>query len=301
MPAGIYARQQLVAEQGIEMAGERWDAWPDVGSVATNAANVAVANRATVDALAEVAGGVSTNAGNIATNTQRIATLEETLDDLGVEPEEWKFTLADGSSVTKSVGVTSNSSATYYCRWSSADVNYAVTNWIPSNGWPSTHVYITLYPHSTNETLNIGIPGNWEPENNLKLSFDLTRSPMKSGVSPGAIHIGTNSISSFPSSSGRRLYEFVWIASLKAWFFSYSTLGYTTQTYTSSGLAKNNLLPNNVFLPEFSENSAQTLAMSPSLTSLSPGESLLQPRGGQMEVLENPEGLPEENEEEEPR
>lgn len=40
---GIYATAPIVAEQGIEMSGERWDAWPDIGAIATNAADAAVA------------------------------------------------------------------------------------------------------------------------------------------------------------------------------------------------------------------------------------------------------------------
>lgn len=40
---GIYATAPIVAEQGIEMSGERWDAWPDIGVIATKAADAAVA------------------------------------------------------------------------------------------------------------------------------------------------------------------------------------------------------------------------------------------------------------------
>ncbi len=43
LEAGIHAERTLHANAGIEMAGEKWDAWPDIGTIATNAADAAVA------------------------------------------------------------------------------------------------------------------------------------------------------------------------------------------------------------------------------------------------------------------
>ena len=40
--AGIHAEKTIHANAGIKMGGERWDEWPDVGAIATNAANAAV-------------------------------------------------------------------------------------------------------------------------------------------------------------------------------------------------------------------------------------------------------------------
>lgn len=67
MPAGIYARQQLVAEQGIEMGGERWDAWPDMGAYASTGS------------VATVASNLVTHAGN--TSNPHGVTLLQAFDE----------------------------------------------------------------------------------------------------------------------------------------------------------------------------------------------------------------------------
>lgn len=43
LEAGIHAERTIHANAGIEMGGEQWDAWPDIGAIATNAADAAVA------------------------------------------------------------------------------------------------------------------------------------------------------------------------------------------------------------------------------------------------------------------
>lgn len=158
--AGIYANAALHAEagvvipegQGVTMGTNTWNEWPDVGTIATNAANAAVADRATVDALAEVAGGVATNAGDIATNAAAIGAMEgrvATLERCDTCTLFW---------------ATSNGGL------SSSEQSYLLPINFPT---PKLKVYVFTY-YTTNIT--IGLPA-WNPGRDVEIDLILPRSP----------------------------------------------------------------------------------------------------------------------------
>lgn len=165
-------------------------------------------------------------------------------------------------------------STPYLCRWAGADLSSEKINWVPTNNWPSANVQVFVRP-GTMSNLFIGVRGGWQPPEDRILSITVTRGSVGSGVEPGGLMIGTNVVSSFSSSSMRRCYTLRWVASAGVWLLDVGTLTYQADSFDSSGANGNSRLPRDVFLPTTNNSVAPSLAMSPSLSPLSP--AVLQP------------------------
>lgn len=89
----------------------------------------------------------------------------------------------------------------------------------------------------------------------VHIAVTLTRSGsvIPDGGAPGGICIGSNSISTFPTSSFRRRWDFTWCPESKLWMLNVVSLIYQNNAFNSSGASKPAHLPNDVFLPEFDE------------------------------------------------
>lgn len=201
--------------------------------------------------------GTTTNLSELATAasvsavSDRVGDIED--DYLTSEDAAGFATTGAVASVERRIA-TLEDGETYYCRWSSVDVSATRTNWIPTANWPSTDIDLQVYPGSCSN-LVIGIRGEWEPTNRVHIAVTLTRSTsaIPEGGAPGGIYIGSNSISTFPTSSVRRRWDFTWCPESKLWMLNVVSLIYQNNAFNSSGASKPAYLPNDVFLPEFDE------------------------------------------------
>lgn len=220
LPAGIHAERTLHAKEGIEMGGETWDAWPDVGSIATNAANAAV------EPVSE-----------------RVGVLESAV---------W---------------------SDLYVQWPSSILSTSEVNWIPTN-WPARSIVVNIAMGSMTN-LMLGIPGGWNPDEDCMITFRVLR-----GASSGSLSvcIGQNNVNSpITSGTARYVFAFRWLAAPKTWVLWRWTLSYSNAVFDSEGNNKETTgIPEGArFAPTTNNPVAPSLAMSPSLSPLSP--AVLQP------------------------
>ena len=100
---GIYAEKTFYADDGVSMAGEKWERWPDLSQISSNSlaiSNLQVLASANYDCIV-------TNAANIATNAASIASVVRRLDRLEM-PETCVL-------------------------WWSTNLTSGTTNWVPTN------------------------------------------------------------------------------------------------------------------------------------------------------------------------
>lgn len=213
--AGIYANAALHAEagvvipegQGVTMGTNTWNEWPDVGTIATNAANAAVADRATVDALAEVAGGVSTNAGDIATNAAAIGALDGRVAALEY-PDE--------------------------CRlfWSRTWLQSNSTNTVPTN-YPTKNLEIFVTDAVATNVV-IDIPSGWEPPHNTRIDIFATAASSQTNRSIG-FTIGGTLVERVTTQGTRRHWQAQWETVSRRWHTRAYAFGFYNYVYTSTG------------------------------------------------------------------
>ena len=164
---------------------------------------------------------------------------------------------------------------TYFCRWDPTDISSLATNWIPTNNWPSTDIYLNINLSGTNAlpNLNIGIRGGWAPPEDRHLVITLLRGALDSGAESGGLSIGGRIIANFVASSARRIYDLHWRADWQVWVFDIYTATSASDLYDNRGYTAKTALPNDVFLPVFDEEepaaspaALQTPSLSPSFS-----------------------------------
>lgn len=96
--------------------------------------------------------------------------------------EDWEFTMSDGSTITKTVGVSSNENlfarlnqlewqtSEYWCKWSSATMLSGQTNYVKTNDWPAGIVNVYVLDTGVSPCI-IDIPRGWLPETSRKIRF----------------------------------------------------------------------------------------------------------------------------------
>ena len=240
MSTGIYFDKPIVPTAGITMGTDTWTEWPDVGAIATNAADAAVAP------VSARVGALETNAALHATKAELIDATN-TLAGAVAETYATAANLADVAGLVYSneaaLSVVTNAFGQKISEFETVRLGFypqdAATfmKYVPTN-FPTREleVFVDAYDLSNTENAayRIGLPSGWAPPKP-------TRVRIVFGTAPQATNVLVSL--SFPNARKRNyptdgaIFEWVWMPEVSAWHLESFAGRKDTTAYNSEGTA----------------------------------------------------------------
>lgn len=271
MTTGIYFDEPVVATAGIKMGDTTWTEWPDVGAIATNAADAAVspvavrvgtletnaATHATQAELATVAGLAATNAANIATNTANIAAnagnITTNAGNISTNAANIAGLLAALEAATNRIAELEWDTSEYWCKWDANDLSTTQTNWVPTN-WPAKRVVLELRGVGSNKVAVIAIRPGWQPPRPCELRIVMPGLVSGSGtfkVQLGKTLFQSASFSASGTSTSFTIYSLYWDPVWKLWTPTKTAFANYWNRFDTNAAVANFCVGNSNFKPVF--------------------------------------------------
>lgn len=219
-PVGIHALRPLYAHQGLYMDGERWDAWPDVGGIATNAANAAVTP------VEERVGTLETNAALHATKSE-LVDATNTLAGLIYNNE------AALACVTNALGQRISEYETVTIAYAPTAVTANV--WFAPTNCPTRALDVQINSivfNNTNTYCEIRIPAGYTPKGPMRLRFYVWRTHTNARHRFG---IGDNAHVTVTGPNSRFV-EYEWMPESQKWQIHFLQANNGFDCYDSAGV-----------------------------------------------------------------